>query len=54
MATYEQLEARRELIEQRLIAAKREVERLDTARVAVNVRIWKLVHNGALGAPEEG
>jgi len=49
MATYQQLEAQRDLIERTLIAAQREVDRLDAARVAVHERIWRLIHNGALG-----
>ena len=54
MATYQQLEAQRDLIERRLIEAKREVDRLETARQAVHGRIWKLIHNGALGPIKEG
>ena len=45
MATYQQLEAQRDLIERTLIAAKREVDRLETARAAVDGRIWRLIHN---------
>ena len=54
MATYQQLEAQRDLIERTLIAAKREVDRLEVARLAVHDRIWRLIHNGALGAIQEG
>ena len=54
MATYQQLEAQRDLIERSLIAAKREVDRLVAARAAVHDRITKLIHHGALGASQDG